>query len=118
MVADPVGDIIDRVARALLCSPQTIREGDSTGIDVGNSKLIMGDSKLTNVSNKHYCEGWIVRGNHMYTYVHDILVLPIYNRVFSIYIFMHFIIDVAPSKLMICLSFKLPLSVAEAQPIV
>jgi len=57
VVADPIGDIINRVASILLCSPLEIREGISKLSDEGI------DDKAV---NKHYCEGYIVRGKDKY----------------------------------------------------
>jgi len=59
VVADPIGDIINRVAGVLLCSPQEIREGIS--------KLTDDDNNDKN-NNKHYCKGFMVRGNKIYKY--------------------------------------------------
>jgi hypothetical protein len=68
VVADPIGDIINRVAGVLLCSPQEIREGISKLKDDNNVE----DMKLTvendNNDNKHYCNGFIVRGNEIDKY--------------------------------------------------
>ncbi len=69
VVADPIGDIINRVAGVLLCSPLEIREGISMLTD---DKNVEDRRKLTvendNNNNKHYCKGFIVRGNEIYKY--------------------------------------------------
>jgi hypothetical protein len=73
VIADPIGDIINRVAGVLLCSPLEIREGISKLTDDNNvedrKKLIVENDNNNN--NKHYCKGFIVRGNEIYKYAYD-----------------------------------------------
>ena len=73
VVADPIGDIINRVAGVLLCSPQEIREGISKLTDdynvVDRRKLTVENVNNDDNNNKHYCKGFIVRGNEIYKYV-------------------------------------------------
>jgi hypothetical protein len=72
VVADPICDIINRVAGVLLCSPQEIREGISKLTDddfvEDRRKLTVENDNNDNNNNKHYCKGFIVRGNKIYKY--------------------------------------------------